>query len=1606
MSDEEINDPLVGIVIDEKYRIENLLGEGGMGKVFTVTHLSLNKSFALKLMHVQAGNDPQNVIRFRREAEALARITHPNVVMVIDFGFFNEQPYIVMEYIDGISFRQMLKRTAKLSERQTIHIVKQICAGLNEAHRKGVVHRDLKPENIMIQEFADGEVMARVLDFGIAKMMKKTSDKYAGVSGGSNDSDSIETDTPGTIKYMSPEQIFSEPIDARSDIFTICLMIYEALTGNVPSAILGKITPLYEVRDDVSYQINDIVLRGLSRNREERPRTALELKRELENVEQETMFQAMEMGEGKKGHTGALHEPAGFAGHAGHREMMLDTHPPTPAQQSYDTAYAHAAPSPAQSEEVPRSTAASRYAAQDLSDFTRTDDLEIGDPIISDFELFLTGRRAPLIVGQSLSMLIKNGYEYVAEAVFNWARNRTQVTIAEAIMSARSRVFDIFFYQIVKFNEIHNFFPLFEQSLLSITSGATNAQLAQLFQQYRWQDIRPIGNVREQQQQFVAEKRKEAKLQVEGFNEKIYKNATYAVLSTERRYVFNDDKQAEQVEEWQKQVRNVLGHFVELVDDKQLKKEILIANESDRYNTYESKETFKQDNYLGQLTEIAIALFNDQFLYQSVQLFNIILDLAKLWKVDLTQLDKFQEKGELINIQHIETYLVSEVDRFLVRQIFRLFNCWHPQYLLNQMQIEENRRTRRLLLKMLECFGEDIYDLLINELSTHATDMPWYYARNIVMLLGRVNSRDIVKKDQVVEILDGLWRKETQRQLIYQIISTWSFIGSAAACDRLIHRLRVAETQRDRRNADLCQKLILALIDTETERGLEAAIDYYQKEGRLEQLTERFNKIYISDRLVEMIGERIWKEVQRMKYSFSLLGDAETTVELLRLVSHIGSEAAQNLCQEIIKKLPRKHPLVAEAERTLAMLPAPIFSTDRTLQRLAIIKNVPAMICYIYEVGITGKLIVRTVDGYEAQIDFSEGALARSLVAAQSLEGDAAFHWTFQLDIAEIESIYCFPSHALSRNDSQYNQEYQNTQHTIIAALMRLGEILQISKNHLSLLSKYRQRPVNSFFTNFEQLTDEPKKYRAVWNALSQDSTITQLQRSTKLPKDEICRILVSFFKQKMLIIDGNREQQQGVYVEDGFMMLELNLRRIERRPVMFNYYKTAAEICADMIRETEDEVIRYAVDMKRRFYLEHFEYRKILTKSLALCRQTIELSLNYFHTHSLEDRKTIIEFVQEHLQVSDMPPPPEIEPGDPVLDAAPLEKIENIEEHNDPLDELQSTELATMAQDFATISKALGIDEKLAKVEEEETGSDLIDSKRALFDNIAMACVKPLKDFVREFYRNWKLGRKTTLNWIDTITPVLELLLISAVKVSGNDVAVSLMDLQNVLDVQREMALRTDQEVFSDEILQQIGGHYLQLCQLQPKTFSLMASDEELAEKRDSLIVRFVLKQIPGLEVKFIERLIFLGWNNFNRFMESKPTDLVKAGNISQEHAEQICMKFYQYRNIYYRDDDPDYERKFASMFEMNLRMLKEMNADIERLSISIAKDVNAKIKSDALKAERQRTLWALFIQLCINQEYDLVQLIQQSVFDMRIQLLEDYFGRLMAQIPDHQAA
>jgi serine/threonine-protein kinase len=206
-------------VVDGRYRVMDRLGSGGMADVYSAEDLQLGRSVALKLLHARFAEDQEFVERFRREASAAAGLQHPNIVSVYDRGEWNGTSYIAMEHVAGRTLKELVVQEGPLEPNRAIDLVEQILRAARFAHRRGIVHRDLKPQNVIVDE-STGTETAKVADFGIAR------------AGGS---DMTQTGSiMGTAQYLSPEQAQGAPVDARSDLYAVGVILYELLTGRVP----------------------------------------------------------------------------------------------------------------------------------------------------------------------------------------------------------------------------------------------------------------------------------------------------------------------------------------------------------------------------------------------------------------------------------------------------------------------------------------------------------------------------------------------------------------------------------------------------------------------------------------------------------------------------------------------------------------------------------------------------------------------------------------------------------------------------------------------------------------------------------------------------------------------------------------------------------------------------------------------------------------------------------------------------------------------------------------------------------------------------------------------------------------------------------------------------------------------------------------------------------------------------------------------------------------------------------------------------------------------------------------------------------------------------
>jgi|GEM_PF-59919 len=265
-----------GVILAATYRLEELLGKGGMGEVWLVTHLLLDEKRAIKLILGEYAANPQVRERFiRGEARNALRLYHPNIVRVYDLGQHNDMPYIVMEYVPkgayGADLRSLLRAEGKLTSERTGEILDQLAAALDHAHNQGLIHRDLKPANILLSD--QGQV--KLTDFGIVKDLK-AQDEYL----------TSEGFAVGTPVYMSPEQARGEAIVA-SDIYALGVVVYEMLAGRPPFVGLATAvvlqhtttppTPLRHYDPSIPDGISDVILKALAKTPQERYSSALEL---------------------------------------------------------------------------------------------------------------------------------------------------------------------------------------------------------------------------------------------------------------------------------------------------------------------------------------------------------------------------------------------------------------------------------------------------------------------------------------------------------------------------------------------------------------------------------------------------------------------------------------------------------------------------------------------------------------------------------------------------------------------------------------------------------------------------------------------------------------------------------------------------------------------------------------------------------------------------------------------------------------------------------------------------------------------------------------------------------------------------------------------------------------------------------------------------------------------------------------------------------------------------------------------------------------------------------------------------------------------------------
>ena len=271
-------DPLLGTILAGRYRIVELVGSGGMGAVYRAEHVHMRKAVAVKVLHKQMTAFPEVVARFEREAVAGGRIEHPHVVSASDFGQLEDGSfYLVLEFVEGQSLAKLVSKFGALGAQRSLRIARQIVEALQAAHGAGIVHRDLKPDNVMLIVKDDQPDFVKVLDFGIAKIKVEEAVEQQNLT-------QIGT-VFGTPEYMSPEQARGELVDARADLYTVGVILYEMLSGISPFKDEDLVVVLTRhltadpppLPADLDPMIVDLVLLLLRKNRDERVQTASEL---------------------------------------------------------------------------------------------------------------------------------------------------------------------------------------------------------------------------------------------------------------------------------------------------------------------------------------------------------------------------------------------------------------------------------------------------------------------------------------------------------------------------------------------------------------------------------------------------------------------------------------------------------------------------------------------------------------------------------------------------------------------------------------------------------------------------------------------------------------------------------------------------------------------------------------------------------------------------------------------------------------------------------------------------------------------------------------------------------------------------------------------------------------------------------------------------------------------------------------------------------------------------------------------------------------------------------------------------------------------------------
>ena len=256
-------------ILGNRYELIEKIGEGGMSYVYRARCQILDRIVAIKILKEEYSDDQAFVSRFRTEAMAAARLSHPNIVNIYDVGEHDDVYYIVMEYVEGTTLKELIAQEAPLPVGRAIDIAVMICDGIQHAHDKGIIHRDIKPHNILITTTG----MVKVADFGIAQAISKKTITFGG-------------NIVGSVHYISPEQAKGEPVTIATDIYSLGCVLYEMLTGKPPfdaespvtvalKHIHDEITPPRQINESIPMALEGIIYRAMEKIPEKRPSSAI-----------------------------------------------------------------------------------------------------------------------------------------------------------------------------------------------------------------------------------------------------------------------------------------------------------------------------------------------------------------------------------------------------------------------------------------------------------------------------------------------------------------------------------------------------------------------------------------------------------------------------------------------------------------------------------------------------------------------------------------------------------------------------------------------------------------------------------------------------------------------------------------------------------------------------------------------------------------------------------------------------------------------------------------------------------------------------------------------------------------------------------------------------------------------------------------------------------------------------------------------------------------------------------------------------------------------------------------------------------------------------------